>query len=252
MRRTLKAISLAAALAACSHTASAPPTLQTAEHVERVQHTSAQRQSGRFRGLMSEHFGFSVWARDAVVIGDLAAARDALRLLADYAYTDVVPGAWLPRVRALQDDARDAARAESIGEVARGVARLGGACGSCHAATGGGPALHGAAPERYPPEHDSFPDRMFRHQRAMSALWAGLVAPSTAIWDEGAATLAAASAELDVETPLRQSLRDGLAQLQQLAERARLATNQVERADSYAALLVSCVSCHERAWSPIF
>ena len=236
------------ASAACSQNAGAAPDTMTPHphYVEHVQRTYASHQSQSFRDLMSEHFGFAAWARDAASIGDVVATQDALLLLANYAYVDAVPGAWLPRVRALQEDARGVSRSTSIDSLARGVARLGRACGDCHTATGGGPTVSGIAPERPPVAADSLPERMFRHRRAITALWLGLVGPSDDVWNEGASNLVSASAELRVEQPLPPGFREALGHLQQLGARARLARTQHERAETYGQLLGECANCHRR------
>jgi hypothetical protein len=246
--RSLKLVAALCCATACSQTAGATRATITPppHYVEHVQRTYASRQSERFRELMSEHFGFAAWARDAASIGDVGSTQDALLLLANYGYLDSVPGAWLPRVHALQDDARNAARSTSIAALAHGVARLGGACGDCHAATAGGPQVSGIAPERPPLATDSFPDRMFRHHRAITALWLGLVGPSDSVWNEGASNLVSASAGLRIDEPPPTGFQEALGRLQQLGARARLARTQHERVAAYGQLLAACADCHQR------
>jgi cytochrome c5 len=75
-------------------------------------------------------------------------------------------------------------------------------------------------------------------------MWEGLIAPSDAAWRAGAAAL--------VNAPLRFGAGDQAAQadelaakVHQIAESARNAASDRERADVYGELLQSCALCHE-------
>lgn len=231
----------------CSHASGAPAPLSgtSTHYVERVQRAHVEGHSERLQGLMSEHFGFVAWARDAASIGDVAAAREALLNLAN-ANDDAVPGAWLPRVRTLKEDARAVARSTSLDQLAHGVAQLGRVCGECHRATGGGPAVSAPSQGAIERGADTFPDRMFRHREAIEALWMGLVAPSTASWNHGAAELAHASAQIRVEGELPAEYARAFKNLQDLGKRALLGGTPLDRAQSYGRILSACADCHTR------
>jgi hypothetical protein len=243
------------AVAACSHGSATKKTAESGAstlYIERVQQTRAAGQSEQFRALMSEHFGFAAWARDATSIGDVTAAREALLNLANHTYDGIVPGAWLPRVRAMQDQARGVAGATRLDQLANGVAQLGRACGECHAATGGGPAV--SEPRREPPptEPDSFPDRMFRHRNAIEQLWLGLIAPSDAVWQEGALQLARSTSELHMQGAVPEDIDQALRELNWLGVQATLAREPFDRAESYGHVLGACAECHSRPWPASF
>lgn len=241
-------------LGACSHSAHVSQKTEPAgvRYVERVQRARVEGHTDRLSALMSDHFRFTAWARDATSIGDMAAAREALLNLANYAYDDVVPGAWLPRVRALQEDARGVAGAASLETLANGVAGLARECGDCHAATGGGPAVSRPAPDSQHGARDSFPDRMFRHRQAIEQLWTGLITPSNAVWEQGAFELSRVSAELDVQGELPAEFADAFQRLTSLGARARLARTAPEREQSYGLVLGACADCHRRPWPATF
>jgi mono/diheme cytochrome c family protein len=242
------ALLVSCGFAACSHASGAQRELSapSPHYVERVQQARASGHSERFQALMSEHFGFAAWARDATSIGDVDSAREALLNLASHANEGSVPGVWLPRVRALADDARSAADATTIEGLANGVAQIGRACGECHAATGGGPAVSTPAWQASEQGPDTFPDRMFRHRNAIEQLWLGLVAPSTALWNRGAAELAHASSDVRVEGVLPASYEHAFRNLQDLGRQALSGGTPDERAQSYARVLGACADCHTR------
>jgi cytochrome c553 len=192
---------------------------------------------------MSEHFGFAAAARDAMTRGDLPAVRESLLQLADYPYTESVPGAWLPRVRALQDDARATAQATTLESVAAGVSVVARACGDCHHATGGALAASVVAREQAQ-RPDTLPERMFRHRRAAEQMWLGLIAPSRAAWNDGATSLANASFEVEVHGRPPARFAEGLESVRALGKRSLFAETREDQARAYAALLSACANCH--------
>ena len=182
--------------------------------------------------------------------GDYSAVRSALTALANYPYLDSVPGAWLPRVRALQDEAGAVAKRENSAELALGVANVARACGDCHAATGGGVPVSIVERDRANGP-DSLPDRMFRHERAATEMWFGLVAPSDAAWNAGAKSLATASLQVEIHGDPPPRFRQALQNVRFLGATAERTKNPADRARVYANLLRSCADCHRTPVGPL-
>ncbi len=230
-------------LLACAHAQEKTFEPPRPTPVERVARTTVPSPSTGFDAVMSQHFGHASAARDAIVRGDETGARKALLELASDPSLGSVPGAWLPRVRALQADARAAAGREDFAGLADGVANLARACGDCHEATGGGVAT--AILEAAPSERaDTLADRMVRHERAAEQLWLGLIAPADASWKAGANTLATAPFEIEVHGDPPAHLAQALHHVRFLGSTAERTQSRPDRARVYAHLLRTCADCH--------
>lgn len=203
---------------------------------------------------LTDHFQIALWARDAMIEGNLSAVREPLQALADYRYTTSELGTWAPAIAELQRTAGEIARSSSLGVAAEGVATMAKICGSCHAANAAREVPQTLA---HPPAWFAASDlrlRMDSHQWAADRLWHGLVDPSDSAWDAGAAVL----------TGLALAPHDGpsgdfyaaLTRVRELGAAARTATMPEGRSQVYARLLATCATCHAsshvinaRAWS---
>lgn len=176
-------------------------------------------------------------ARDAVIQGDLDAARTAGAALA-----------WQlerqGRMRNAKDEVRLRAAAVAIAEApnlelaARGVADAVVACGDCHAVRGPLPV---ARPEPLP-EGDALRLEMERHAGAMDQLWEGLLSPS------GAALQAAAemftSSTLAPPGPALERARAADERVDEAALALATSPEGAERSAAFADLVVACAACH--------
>lgn len=98
------------------------------------------------------------------------------------------------------------------------------------------------------PKSDSFSTRMHRHAWGSERLWEGLMAPSDAAWQAGAAALAHAP----VKTPklpagAPKDFASSLTKLRDLGVQASQATSAEERSKVYALTLAMCAECHSQA-----
>ncbi len=178
-----------------------------------------------------------VEARDAVIAGDLAAARTAGAALA-----------WeidrKGRARYHQDDAPIVAAATRVADstnldaAARGVADVVVACAACHEARGG---LVVPEPE-LPPEGDALRVEMERHAGAMDELWAGLVTPSRPALQTAAELFA--SSTLAPPGPLREHARAADERVNRAAKVLAKVPEGEERAAAFADLMLACAACH--------
>lgn len=148
-------------------------------------------------------------------------------------------GTQATKVREL---AADLARAPSVDEACRRVARMAVACASCHTATGVTPEL--STVSVLPADKPTLDARMARHVWATDHLWAGIIGGGDEPWTKGLDVLAA------TPLPFRVTLDDraGLAsQLQALAVTARKRVGKddlTERGRVYGEILAVCTSCH--------
>lgn len=149
-------------------------------------------------------------------------------------------GPWAARMVEVRNQAADLARVTSAAEGVRIVAKLGAACGDCHAEAATG--LSFATPPPEPPDKPTIEARMLRHRWAADRLWEGIVGNSDEAWNQGLTVLAASPP--DVPTGRVALARE----LGQVAERARRAKSSAStRAATYGQILQLCTSCHASA-----
>ena len=188
------------------------------------------------KAYMRGHFAESEAMRRAIVAGDLRGLHDAARSLAGDEWTPNLRADWRPHVSAVRAAAQSAHTALSLEEGAAALGQLGQSCATCHQSTGG-PRI--PSPSAWlGVERDR---GMVAHDTAMGKLWAGLVAPSDALWLEGSRQMLAAP-ELDSDvadiSALSRRVRD-------LARRGEVA-EPPSRARLFSEVMLTCASCHQR------
>jgi hypothetical protein len=195
---------------------------------------------------MQATFWMAVIARDAVIAGDLAAAKRAASALAKHDYAGTLPAAWKHWIARMQQRADEVVLAPDLEAAAGAVAALGSSCGDCHDAqsTRARRGDERALPWQDPP--DDVAQRMDRHAAGAEQLWQGLIGPSEPAWLNGTITLTRA--------PLSAPERDGeemdpalaaqIEEVRTLAKKARAATSYQGRAAVYGELLARCANCH--------
>ncbi len=182
-------------------------------------------------------------ARDLIVAGDLAGARDRLQQIADDAVPSMAPAAWTPHLEDLRDAAATGAETGDVAGLSKAVALGAKACGDCHGETGGGPRWVG---QPVPPPGE----QMARHVWASDRMWEGLIGPSTERWEQAAAALdaevddsSALYAGLDLATASQASkLHQRVHELGEAGRRASLSAD--DRVELYAAFVGACAECH--------
>jgi len=195
---------------------------------------------------MQATFWKAVEARNAVIAGNLEAAKLAGLALEKHDYEGTLPESWKHWTKQMQKEAGNLAIAGSLAEAAQTVGALSLTCGDCHAQKQQGPdrGREEPMPWRDPPE--TVHGRMARHEVGVDQLWSGLIIPSEDAWRAGIVTLTRA--------PLNRPQQEGEAidpelgkrieEVRALAKRARTATSHAERAQIYGELLGTCGSCH--------
>lgn len=241
---------------ACSHNEPAPPRTapvarsqppaeQPAEGAAAIP-TERERLARPTMLAMGDHFVTAIWARDCIVAGDLENARTAMQDLAAYEYPPDLSRRWGRELSELEAAARTAGHATTLEEGALGVANVARICGTCHAASGGGPATVVARPEHFSKyAEDSFTGRMYRHLWGAEQLWQGITAPSEPAWEAGAAAIRESPAAMERELPAK--FGAALEKLRSLSTSAGAPQSVEQRTGLYAELLSTCATCHARA-----
>lgn len=240
-------------LTACGHgsaavepAAAAPPAPAPAPAPEPPAPTLAQH--------MHTNFRLATNARDALVDGDLAGAKDwAQGLLAEDQYTSL-PADWRPWIERLRQSAEAVTVAGGVEDTAVAIAQVGLACGSCHWRAGRGPTLAPDATVGHPePGAPDLETRMQRHRIASDELWYGLIQPSEALWRSGSITFTRAeiAAPLNVGEPVPEWLGEHVEGMRVQAEDARMAATHEARAERYGEILATCANCHAQVERPL-
>lgn len=168
--------------------------------------------------------------------------KDATRFAEAIAMAPDEPahGAWASRVVAVRERASEIARATTIDGALSGVAKLGAACGECHAEVATTLAFSPWPPA--PADKPTIEARMLRHRWAVDRLWEGIVGNAHDPWLEGLSVLSASPLDVPASrAPLAK-------QLKQLAERARRdKQSEATRAATYGSILKVCAACHTAA-----
>ena len=194
---------------------------------------------------MQEHFTEATEIRDALVRGDLGAAKGAAQRMAARAPTASFPPNWSPYVTNIRSAASRVDEAPELDQAGLRAGDIAHVCADCHTNVGANVELE-AVP---PPEGDDAATHMLRHQWALDRMWEGLMAPADDRWTAGAGAL--------VEAPLHPHAiaenQTGPDDLRALAERvhslgtnASQTTDPQERAQLYGELLSTCHTCHSQ------
>ncbi len=210
---------------------------------ERAEPRNQREIAGATTAQMVDHFDEALAIRDALIEGDLEAARRRARALVERRPADLP--AQADRYAA---DFRVAAQAvieaPDRGTAGRAVGRLAASCGACHQGLSVGVDL---APPAPPPTDPSTAGHMLRHLWAADRLWEGLVVPSDEAWARGAAALADAALRpetLSPDLPLYPKIEALALRVHSLGDEGKTAVDTGYRIDIYAGLLATCARCH--------
>lgn len=198
---------------------------------------------------MADHFGKVREIEEAIIRGDLDAAKTPALWIADHQDASGVPAAERP-MKEMRAAARSVANANDISHAAIASAGMLGACGSCHAASRIEPKLPAVT------EGAATGDRarhMMEHQFAVDRMYHGLIAPVSGEWRKGAEALKAAPLRDKSLKDIEKESAEAETRTHELAERAISAADQSSRIAIYGEIIGSCASCHGlhgRIWGP--
>lgn len=199
---------------------------------------------------MAEHFSKVREIEEAVIRGDVEAAKEPARWIADHQEASGFPARTERPIKEMQTAARSVLNAENINDAAAGAASLVGACGSCHAAAK-------ASPNVPPPtEGTAETERkrhMLAHQHAVDLMYRGLIAPLSGDWTRGAEALKAAPLGGKALADVSKEAVAAETRVHELADRAIGAAEQSSRVAIYGSVIAECARCHGlhgRIWGP--
>jgi mono/diheme cytochrome c family protein len=202
---------------------------------------------------MDDHFAKATEAHNALLRGDLEAAKEPAKWIAEHQEVAGLAASAAPAIDQMKKGARQVAEATDIAAAAQGAAAMAVACGQCHAASGAIPPFPQAAPRAAKSEAGP---HMIEHERALDLLYKGLIGPSARAWADGAKALKAAplaGAKLPQDPLLTKERLAAEAAVHALADQAAAATDFPTKTEVYGKLAANCASCHAlhgRVWGP--
>jgi hypothetical protein len=188
---------------------------------------------------MQEHFAHVERVRDAVMAGDLDAARRPAEWLAGHEVMDGIPTGWEQHVTQMRRLAQMVVDAQDFAAAASATADMGGLCGGCHQSLDEGAQFTIVV---VPSEESGVIAHMLRHEWAADRLWEGLIGPSDESWRVGAEALGEAALEPQ-DTPEEVGVL--ARQVHELGAQAAETFGFTDRAALYGRLITSCARCHE-------
>lgn len=199
---------------------------------------------------MSDHFTKVREVEDAIIRGDLEAAKTPARWIADHQETEGLPPGTERQVKEMKAAAASVANADNIGTASIVAASMVGACGACHAAARVSPKLPAMSADGSGTERQL---HMRDHQRAVERMYRGLISPASDEWMTGALALKGAPLRASALKEVSKDTVAAEARVHELADRAANAAVQSARITIYGALIGSCASCHAehgKLWGP--
>jgi cytochrome c553 len=190
---------------------------------------------------MRSHFKEAGLMRIAVVNGVLSDAAAPAEALSNMEGLGKIDPSWQSSIDVLQYASRRIRSSSDVPAAAAAIADIGIACGACHKAVGGGPAVKVDAP---PITDGSLQSRMRQHIWATDRLWEGLFVPSDASWKAGAAALSTDPFPKELLDKGDVHARSAAARFKSLVATAASQKKPAERGQLYATLLETCAACH--------
>lgn len=193
--------------------------------------------------MMREHFLKAREAREALVRGDVEAARAAMSFLATHDLGTSLPDALRPKLAEMQAAAGTFGAATTLREAGAALATTLSKCGECHRAADQTPSF--AVPPV--PEGDTVQVHMLRHQWASDRMWEGLVMHDEAHYRSGAQILGDVTlhaSDLDDSAEAPEQIEAMAQHVHTLGEQAMAATDDAGRADVYGRFIATCATCH--------
>jgi len=195
---------------------------------------------------MEEHLDRVTETRDAVIAGDLEAAKESATWLSEHEPAAQIQEAWIPHVENMKQAVAGASAWATIEEASRAVAEMAHSCGQCHTTVA---ATITRAPVPEPQPGKGIAAHMRLHAAAADRMWKGLVSPSELSWGMGARTIgvkALGPGDLGLEGTAPEAIVELAKAVHTLGVKAAEAAAGEERVTAYAELLGTCGGCHKR------
>jgi mono/diheme cytochrome c family protein len=202
---------------------------------------------------MHEHLARVTTMQEAVIRGDVEAAVEPARWIADHQETAGLPAGTEAIVADMKRSAGVVAEAKDPKNAATATAMVISYCGSCHAAGKVTPAI--AEPAK--PAGDGPPAaHMLEHQWATELMYQGLVIPSEERWQKGLSAMEVVpltEKDLPKDSKLTQEVIALEKTVHELAGKAKSATDLGTKVALYGEYLAGCAGCHGlhgKVWGP--
>jgi cytochrome c553 len=202
---------------------------------------------------MHEHLARVTAMQEAVVRGDMEAAVEPARWIADHQETAGLPAGTEGVVADMKKSAAVVAEAGDFRNAATATAMTISYCGQCHAAAKVSPAIPEAAK---PSAEGPLAAHMLEHQWATELMYQGLVMPSEERWQKGLIamqTTPLAEKDLPKDAKLTKEVAALEKRVHEMAAKARTASDLGTKVAFYGEYLGGCAGCHElhgKVWGP--
>jgi hypothetical protein len=202
---------------------------------------------------MHEHLARVTAMQDAVIRGDMEAAVEPARWIADHEPTPGLPAGQEAVLANMKKSAAVVAEAKDFKNAATATAMVISYCGTCHAAANVTPPM---AEPPTPVSDVPLAAHMMEHQWATELMYQGLVMPSEERWQKGLSAMQTTPLS-EKDLPKDAKLTTEVAALEKkvhgLAGQAKTATDLGTKVAFYGEYIGNCAGCHElhgKVWGP--
>jgi len=202
---------------------------------------------------MHEHLARVTTMQEAVIRGDMAAAVEPARWIADHQPTAGLPAGQEAVLADMKKQAAIVAEATDPKHAATATAMVISYCGTCHAAA----KITAAIPEAPKPVAEpGVAAHMMEHQWATDLLYQGLVMPSEERWQKGLAAMQGtplSEKDLPKDAKLTKEIVALEKKVHEMADKAKTATDLGTKVAFYGEYIGGCAGCHElhgKVWGP--
>ena len=202
---------------------------------------------------MHEHLARVTTMQEAVIRGDIEAAVEPARWIADHQPTAGLPAGQEAVLADMKKQAAVVAEAKDPKNAATATAMVISYCGTCHAAAKITAAI--AAPPK-PVAEGAVASHMMEHQWATDLLYQGLVMPSEERWQQGLAAMQGTpltEKDLPKDAALSKEIVALEKKVHEMAEKAKTATDLGTKVAFYGEYIGGCAGCHAlhgKMWGP--
>jgi len=202
---------------------------------------------------MHEHLARVTTMQEAVIRGDVEAAVEPARWIADHQETAGLPVGQEAVLADLKKEAAVVAEAKDPKHAATATAMVVSYCGTCHAAA----KITAAIPEPAKPVAEAgVSAHMMEHQWATDLLYQGLVMPSEERWQKGLSAMQGtplSEKDLPKDAALTKEIVALEKRVHEMAANAKKATDIGTKVAFYGEYIGGCAGCHAlhgKMWGP--
>jgi len=202
---------------------------------------------------MHEHLARVTSMQEAVIRGDMEAAVEPARWIADHQETAGLPAGTESVVADMKKAAAVVAEAKDLKNAATATAMTISYCGTCHTAAKATPVM---AEMAKPATAGPMAAHMLEHQWATDLMYQGLVIPSEDRWQKGLAAMQVsplAEKDLPKDAKLTKEIAALEKRVHEMAAKAKTATDLGTKVAFYGEYLGGCAGCHGlhgKVWGP--